>query len=375
MMQPRSHTRFALPLLLAGLGLVGARGAPAAAAGQVRVPADTVVHVKLDNEVSSRSAAVGDPVKATMASNDYSGFPEGTRLEGKVTEVQHASKDQPGVLAMRFDRAVLPGGRAVAIDGRLASLSDEDTQRTSNGRVVSRERSGKSKFDPKWVGYGAGGGAVLATILGGGFFRGALLGGLGGAVYSYINKQKDRGSFREVDLTPGTEFGVRLNDPIRFDEEESFHYPDRGRTSADRAGNGAVRDRGRQDRVAGDRGEYRSGSMSVLYNGRRVDFGDARPMRVNGAVYVPLAAVARAADLDYRHQAGDDFFSLAGRDGRIEGTAGNTRISMPGKEDLDLDAAPLAVDGEIYVTPEFLNRAAGLRANWDPQTRRLDLEP
>jgi len=375
-MQARNHARYALPLLLAGLGLMGARGA-AAAAGQIKIPADTVIHVKLDNDVSSRSAAVGDPVKATMVSTDYSGFPEGTRLEGRVTEVQRASKDQPGVIAARFDRAVLPGGKAVPIDGRLASLADEDTQRTADGRVVSRARTSKGKFDPKWVGYGAGGAAVLATILHGGFLQGALLGGLGGAVYSYINKEKDKGSFREVELTSGTEFGVRLNDPVSFDEEQSFRYPDRGagRAASDHVPERSDRERGPEERVAGERSEYHSASSTVMYNGRRVDFGEARPMRVNGALYVPLSAVARAAHMDYRHRAGDDFFPLAGPNGRIEGTAGDTRISMPGREDVSLGAAPLAVDGEIYVTPEFLNRAAGLRAHWDPRARRLDLEP
>jgi len=375
-MQSRSHARFALPLLLAGLGLLGARGA-GAAAGQIKIPADTVIHVKLDDEVSSRSARVGDPVKATMVSTDYSGFPEGTRLEGRVTEVQHASKDQPGVIAARFDRAVLPGGKAVPIDGRLASLSDEDTQRTADGRVMSRERASRGKFDPKWVGYGAGGGAVLATILHGGFLQGALLGGLGGAVYSYINKEKDRGSFRDVTLTPGTEFGVRVNDPVTFEEEESFRYPERGAgpAASGRFPERSDRERGPEERVAGDRSEYRSAPSTVMYDGRRVDFGDARPMKVNGLLYVPLSAVARAAHMDYRHRTGDEFFSLAGRDGRIKGTAGDARISMPGREDVTLGAAPLSVNGEIYVTPEFLNRAAGLRAHWDPRAHRLDLEP
>src|SRR4051812_36921854 len=94
----RSHPALSLSLLVAGLGLVGARAASAAPPDRVSVAADTVVHVKLENEVSSRTARVGDPIRATVVDDDRSGFPVGTRVSGRVTEVQHASKDQPGVL-------------------------------------------------------------------------------------------------------------------------------------------------------------------------------------------------------------------------------------------------------------------------------------
>src|SRR5690606_35021591 len=112
---------------------------------------------------------------------DRSGFPRGTRFEGVVTEVARAGKNEPGVLDVEFRRAILPDGRAMAISGELAGLGDDDVRRRSDGRLESRHSSRKEKFDAKWVGYGAAGGAVLSTIFGGGFLKGALLGGLGGA--------------------------------------------------------------------------------------------------------------------------------------------------------------------------------------------------
>jgi len=377
-MRLRYEVRFALPLLAAGLALSGSR-AGLAAVERASIPADTVVHVKLDANVSSRSAVVGDRVKATVIPEDHSGFPVGTRVEGRITEVQHASKEEPGILDMRFDRVVLPDATAVPIDGRLASLSDEDTRRDRDGRVVSRSYDGKGKFETKWVGYGAGGGAVLATIFGGSFLKGALLGGLGGAVYSYLNKDraKGNGGYREVELGSGTEFGVRLNETAAFDRRSTYRYAANDRYDSDRdrdrAGNGgASRD---QERVAGSRSEYRYSSTAVTYGGRRVDFGDTRPMNVNGTLYVPLSVVARAANLDYRHRAGDDFFSFTSPDGMVEGTAGETRVSQRGHPDITLRNAPMAVDGEIYVPVEFFSQAAGMHANWDRRAMRLELEP
>src|SRR5207244_2782916 len=144
--------RAALPLLLALLGLAGSRDA-AAQRQKVGIPVDTVVRVKLDERVSSRTAQVADRISATVVDEDRSGFPEGTRLKGTVTEVQKSTEDRPGVVDMRFRSATLPDGTNVQIDGRLASLAQEDTRRTREGRTLSRSHGG-GKFDPKWVGYG-----------------------------------------------------------------------------------------------------------------------------------------------------------------------------------------------------------------------------
>ena len=57
-------------------------------------------------------------------------------------------------------------------------------------RVVNPK--GRDKFDWKWVGYGAGAGLILGGILGDDdWLKGALVGGIGGAVYSYIRGQND----------------------------------------------------------------------------------------------------------------------------------------------------------------------------------------
>lgn len=367
-MYSRFTVRAALPILLATLGAVGAREASAQAGRgeRVAVPVNTVVRVRLEDRVSSDTAKVGDRVRAVLAPSDHSGFPEATRFDGEVTDVQRTNKDRPGILDMRFKRVVFPDGKSETIDARLASLNDEDVRRTDDGRLETRKRDSKEKFDPKWVGYGAAGGAVLATILGGGFLKGALLGGVGGAIYAYLNKDKDkdRREYRDVRLERDTEFGLRLNTRVAFDGRGDYRY-----SRYEERPDGP-----RPDKVLGDRGEYRYSNAVINLDGKRVEFRELKPVNVNGRIFVPLATVADAAGLKYRHRDGDDSFTVITRDGEVRGTSGDSDITLRNRDTAHLDNSPMSIDGEIYVSTEFLSRALGMQVNWDRKAGKLDLE-
>lgn len=220
------------PVLASMLAL--ASSTPALAQrGQVVIPQNTVVRATLDDRLSSRDARVGDRFMARISPDDYSGFPQGTRFEGTVTEVGRPTSSRPGVLDVKIHRAILPDGRMVQATGFLASLEDGDLRRTGRGRVESRRRGSDGKFEWKWVGIGAGGGLVLGSIFGNAPLKGILLGGLGGAIYSYLNKNKGskdrRNDYRDVDLTRGTEFGIRMHDRVVFNDSPSYRYSDGGR--------------------------------------------------------------------------------------------------------------------------------------------------
>ncbi len=385
-MQSRTMTRAMLPALV--FALIGSIGVPEARAQEARqrvIPSDTVVRVSLDNTLSSRDARPGDTVSATVADRDRSGFPLGTRLEGTVTEAQRSGEGRPGVVDVRFDRAVLPGGRSLAIDGRLASLSDDDVRRTEDGRLESRRRSSgtSGRFEPKWVGYGAAGGAVLGTIFGSNLLKGALLGAAGGAVYSYLNRGKGHERYRDVELDRGTAFGVRLNQQVAFTGRDDYRYytAANGRYDDDSRFDNRPADRdrlpeNRNDRkqVLGSREEWRYGDMRVRLNGEDVPLTDARPLNLNGTVYVPLQPIADAAHLRYNHRLGDENFTLFARDGAVRGRAGDSSLSMPNDRSESLEASPVSINGEIYVPVEYLSRVAGMDVNWDRRNMRLDLD-
>jgi hypothetical protein len=377
-MKPRFHVAVAgAALLVMGAGGAGAQTprtpgrsptsparvpntAPArvpntAQRAQVIVPAETVVRLELADRVNSRDALRGDRVVATLGEGDRSGFPIGTRFEGVITEVRKASDDRPAVLGMEFRRAVLPDGASVSLHGNLVSLSEDDVRRDADGRLRTRHSDGK--FDWKWVGIGAGGGAVLGQIFGDDFLKGAILGGIGGAIYGYLNRDRDRGErYRDMTLEPGTEFGVRLAQEVGFDARSTYRYSRRGD----------------DERVLGDRDEFRWDTPAVYVDGRPVRFAGTGPLNINGTFYIPLRAVAESAGWDVRHHRGGDEFSLVGPDGTAVGAIDRREVTL-GSRSYPLGAAPLLIGGEVYVPVEYLSRVGRMESNWNREQRRLDL--
>jgi hypothetical protein len=368
----------AAPVLLAALAALGANQA-LAAPNTVTIPSDTVVRLKLEDHLTSRSARMGDKFAAVMGSDDRSGFPEGTRFQGVVTEVQRYSKNRPGTMNVEIRRAYFPDGASAAVRGSLASLDEDSVRRTSDGRLESRH--GGKKMDWKWAGYGAAGGAVLGGILGGGgggLLKGAVLGGLGGAAYSYLNKDKTKGNFRDVDLPRGTEFGMRLDQRVAFVDRHGYNFSNRVVRNDDRLNDRSVdraTDRRADDeRVLGNRQEGRSDSTVVRVNGRAIRFTDDKPLQRRGVLYVPLAPIADEANMRFDQRRGEDSFTLSTPSGMADGRAGDTRVLMGDRDAVTLSQEPLSINGVIYVSADFLRRVAGMRADYDSRNMTLNLE-
>jgi hypothetical protein len=88
----------------------------------------TAVQTELTSGVDSKSAAVGQEVDArtkdaaTLA--DGTTLPKGTKLVGRVIQVQAESKDQPfALLAITFDRAELKNGASVALRSAIRTIA------------------------------------------------------------------------------------------------------------------------------------------------------------------------------------------------------------------------------------------------------------
>jgi hypothetical protein len=176
---------------------------------RAQVPEGTVVKVELMGYLSSKTAKVGDRVTAQVSPDDYSGIVPGTLITGRVVEARPAAKNRPGVLDIQFDR-LDSGNGLIPISGDLAGLGKDEVSTAADGRLVSKRKSG-SKL--KFLGYGAAGGALLGQLLGEKPLIGALAGAAAG--YLYGQSQKSKGSYRDVELKEGSEFGVRLSRDIR----------------------------------------------------------------------------------------------------------------------------------------------------------------
>jgi hypothetical protein len=389
MMKTRAITGATMAALLAVGSALPMRSAFAQRNTEVEIPENTVVRLKLEDRVSSKDTRVGDRFAAILASNDRSGFPNGTRFQGEVTESQRKRDDEPGVLNIRMRTAYLPGGESVNLSGRLTSLNSKDLRRTSDGRLEAKSGSKSSKPDWKWAGYGAAGGAVLSTIFGGNLLKGALLGGVGGGIYSYLNRDKGKSEIRDVDLPAGTEFGMRLDDRVVFGDLPRYRYSaknvgyqefrdtrSRGGDDSDRVGS-----RTNGERVAGSRQEARQDKYEVRFNEQPVRFNNAQPMNINGVLYMPIKPVATAAGLKVTHRNGEEAFTLETADGIAQGYAGDPRITLAAgnevgnrnADDVTLEEIPMSINGVLYISGEYLARVAGLRVDVDQDNGRLDL--
>jgi hypothetical protein len=167
----------------------------------VVVPSGTQLSLSLATTLTSKTAKVGDTVRATVTQgvrvDDRVAIAAGTTVAGTVTDVISGSSKIGGVptLGLRFERLELPGNVDVPIDGVLTQKGKSDTGRDA----------------VKIVG-GAAAGAILGGEVKGGD-KGKVLGGLLGGAIGAVAAQK---TGTEVTLAEGTEFTISLAAPVEI---------------------------------------------------------------------------------------------------------------------------------------------------------------
>lgn len=173
---------------------------PAPAATRVvTVPEGTVLSLSLATALSTKSAKVGDTVRATVVEpisvDGRVAVASGTTVAGQVIKVVSGSDKIGGVptLALYFDRLELPGNVDVPLSGEITQSGKSDT-----GRDVAK----------------IVGGAAAGAIIGGEVKKGdkgKVLGGLLGGAIGAVAAQK---TGTEVELVEGTALSLTLAAPI-----------------------------------------------------------------------------------------------------------------------------------------------------------------
>lgn len=120
------------------------------------VPQGTLLEVRLETPLSSRSARPEDRVRGSVARPVVADrrvlIPAGTRLEGLVEDARPAERPiRGGRLDLAFDRVVLVDGRAMPIVSRVTSVSD----------------TRKTRRQAEKAGIGALLGGLLGSVIGG----------------------------------------------------------------------------------------------------------------------------------------------------------------------------------------------------------------
>ncbi|HKP47228.1 MAG TPA: TrbI/VirB10 family protein [Pyrinomonadaceae bacterium] len=174
------------------------------------VPANTVIRVRMDTELNSRTARLGDRFSTTVTEPVYGGgsgtdvIPVGSKIWGRVSSVTRAGRRTPGNIAVDFNSVELPNGHSYVINGSLTSLQADNVNADNEGTVRGRSNT---KRDAVFIGGGAATGAIIGAIAGGG--KGAAIGTiLGGALGTGARVYEKE---QEAEVKSGTQFGVILN--------------------------------------------------------------------------------------------------------------------------------------------------------------------
>ena len=179
------------------------------------VDADTVIRVRMDNQISSKTARVGDRFTTTVTEPVYGDgvevAPVGSKIHGRVSSVRRAGRRTPGSISVNFYSLELPNRARHTINGSLTTLQADDVQSDNEGGVQGRSNR---KRDAVFIGGGAATGAIIGAIAGGGKGAaiGALLGGGLGTAGRVYEKEKD------AEVESGTQFGVILNQRVSLPE-------------------------------------------------------------------------------------------------------------------------------------------------------------
>jgi len=177
------------------------------------VPGATRIRVRINEEISSKTAKVGDTFSNNVTEPVYSDsgvivIPAGSTILGRIDAVVPAKKGgNPGAIEVSFIEVKLPNGTKHAINGSLTDLNSDDAKSDNEGTASGDKMKNRKII---FIGGGGAGGAVLGAAVGGA--KGALIGGIIGAGAGLLGERFTKGE--EAKVKSGTEFGVVLNQAV-----------------------------------------------------------------------------------------------------------------------------------------------------------------
>ena len=177
--------------------------------GDFIVPNGTIVTGILEKDIDTKVSQNNDRFTLVVQSpNEY----RGAVVEGYISGVNRSGKiSGRSQITFNFERITLSNGQVYDFNGFLQSVTD------ANGKAVKIDTEGTAKGDnqttetAKRGGIGAGLGAIIGAIAGGGKGAaiGAIIGGAGGAGTVLVQGKDD------LQLKAGSTITVQTSSPIR----------------------------------------------------------------------------------------------------------------------------------------------------------------
>lgn len=202
--------------------------ASASTAGQIVVAANTSIPLELRNQLSSRTAYVGEAIYCDtiypITVNNRIILPVRTYVKGQITEVKRPGRVKGRAeLGLRFDEITLPNGVTKSLRATLSGFGGHGNEGFSGkeGKIegeTSRGKDAETILIPAAEGAGIG---AIAGVSGHHSGLGAGIGGAAGAAGGLTAVLLTRG--KEVVLPRGTNLELQLASPLSFyaDEIES----------------------------------------------------------------------------------------------------------------------------------------------------------
>jgi len=204
----RHFKQFSVPSLATAAGFLLAVvvmvSAPLlASTANFAVPDDTALRIRLDDTLTSNDSEVGDPFSATVVDKgDY----RNARVYGHVSEIDMSGKIKGHTsMVLRFDRLVMPDGRRAPIHAEIIELYHAPSGEKV-GVEGAIESGGRGRKSIEHTAIGAGAGALLGGIFGGGKGAGigSIIGGVGGLGTTAFH------GHQQITLNSGQEILIRI---------------------------------------------------------------------------------------------------------------------------------------------------------------------
>ena len=167
------------------------------------VPDDTALRIRLDDTLTSTDSEVGDPFSATVVDQ---GEYRNARVYGHIAQIELSGKIKGHTsMALRFDRLLMSDGRRAPIHAEIVELYHAPSGEKVDVEGVI-ESGGRGRKTVEHTAIGAGAGALLGGIFGGGKGAGigSIIGGVGGlGTTAFHGHQK-------ITLDSGQEILIRI---------------------------------------------------------------------------------------------------------------------------------------------------------------------
>ncbi len=180
--------------------------ASAQATGDTLLPSQTVLNGTLEQQISSRTAQVGDPfvldVQGPFPADDqrYTG----AKVYGHIATVAHAGGMKKGSVALAFDRLALQDGTTAALQGQVLSLDAQGNKSNSTTKAIVGGVVGQivGNYIGKHIGTDVGG----------------AVGAIGGAIYASNTGQN-------ITIGQGSQVSLKTTAPVTVLSRRQAGYP------------------------------------------------------------------------------------------------------------------------------------------------------